>query len=45
MIAPINNSALQAGDVSAIQLCHVAFGSFTTDAFSTRADKCPLLLQ
>ena len=21
------------------------FGSFTTDAFSTRADQCPLLLQ
>jgi hypothetical protein len=27
MIAPINDAALQAGDVSAIQLCHVAFGS------------------
>ena len=27
MIAPINDAALQAGDVSAIRLCHVAFGS------------------
>ena len=27
MIAPINDAALQAGDVSAIGLCHVAFGS------------------
>jgi hypothetical protein len=24
---------------------HVRFGSFTTGAFSTRADQCPLLLQ
>ena len=29
MIAPINDSALQAGDVSAIRLCHVAFGSWS----------------
>jgi hypothetical protein len=28
MIAPINDAALQAGDVSAIRLCHVAFGSW-----------------
>ena len=26
-------------------LLYVSFGSFTTDAFSTRADQCPLLLQ
>jgi hypothetical protein len=31
MIAPINESALQAGDVSAIRLCHVAFGSIATE--------------
>ena len=31
MIAPINDAALQAGDVSAIRLCHVAFGSFATE--------------
>ena len=24
---------------------HVAFGSFTADAFSTNADQCPLLLR
>jgi hypothetical protein len=30
MIAPINDSALQAGDVTAIRLCHFAFGSFAS---------------
>jgi hypothetical protein len=25
--------------------CEVSYGSFTTDAFSTRADQCPLRLQ
>ena len=38
MIAPINDSALQAGDVSAIRLCHVAFGSWLCGNAATRDD-------
>jgi hypothetical protein len=39
MIAPINVSALQAGDVSAIRLCHVALGSKAAAAVAGQRDR------
>jgi hypothetical protein len=39
------NSRLREAAVLLAIVFDVRFGSFTTDAFSTRADQCPLLLQ
>ena len=42
-IAELNSSEHEV--VAASAVWHVGSGSFTTDAFSTGADQCPLLLQ